>query len=101
MLGAGPDGQPARSDRTPRKLHFLFRIHIEARVRSELATVEHDELPDGDVEEGEFVWVDYRSVSSLQLYPALGNALAALPGPDAPAGNVLLPALTDETYRWV
>ncbi|MFC4008615.1 NUDIX hydrolase [Nonomuraea purpurea] len=85
----------------PRKLHFVFRVHVDSGVRSGLATVEHDELPNGDVEEGEFIWVDYRSVSSLQLYPALGSALAALSSPNAPPNSVLLPALTDQTYRWV
>lgn len=85
----------------PRKLHFVFRVHVDSRVRSGLATVEHEELPNGDVEEGEFVWVDYRSVRNLQLYPALGSALAALASPNAPPSNVLLPALTDQTYRWV
>ncbi|MEW1653857.1 NUDIX hydrolase [Streptomyces sp. NPDC093707] len=85
----------------PRKLHFVFRVRVSAGVRAGLATVERDELPDGSYEEGETVWVDYRSTAGLALYPAVGGALAALPGPEGPVGSVLLPALNDRTYRWV
>ncbi|MGI5289998.1 NUDIX hydrolase [Nonomuraea polychroma] len=85
----------------PRKLHFVFRVHVDAEVRSTLATIEHDELPDGAVEEGEFVWVGYRSAGRLKLYPALGEDLAALASTGAPVSRVLLPPLNDRTYQWL
>lgn len=85
----------------PRKLHLVFRCFVTPEVRGELATVEHDEQPDGSVEMGHIEWVDYRTASELPLFPLIGEALAALPSPEAPARRTYLPAMTDANYRWV
>jgi 8-oxo-dGTP diphosphatase len=84
----------------PRKLHLIFRCHITADVRADLATVEYDEQPDGSSEPGIIEWVNYRETTEIPLFPLIGEALAALPASDAAMGNPLLPAITDANYTW-
>ena len=85
----------------PRKLHLVFRCFVTPGVRATLATVEHDEQPDGTSETGIIEWVSYRKLAGLPLFPLIGEAVAALPSSDAPAGNPYLPAITDQNYTWV
>lgn len=85
----------------PRKLHLIFRCHITPDVRARLATVEYDDLPDGSSEPGIIEWVNYRKAEDLPLFPLIGSAISALTASDAPAGNLYLPPVTDETYVWV
>jgi 8-oxo-dGTP diphosphatase len=84
----------------PRKLHLIFRCFITPVVRGTLATVEYDEQPDGTQEPGIIEWISYRKLAELPLFPLIGQALAALPSPAAPAGNPYLPAITDDNYTW-
>lgn len=79
----------------PRKLHLIFHVPITDRQRASLATVEHDDLTDGDIR-----WLPTADTADLHLFPAVGTLLASL-NPDEPAGAVLLPALTDDNYRWI
>ncbi|MEV5560284.1 hypothetical protein AB0L44_42150 [Nonomuraea wenchangensis] len=69
-------------------------------MRSRLATMEYDELPDGSSEPGTIEWVDYRKVEELPLFPVIGSAVNALSAPDTPAGNPYLPPITDANYTW-
>jgi ADP-ribose pyrophosphatase YjhB (NUDIX family) len=84
----------------PRKLHLIFRCFITAEVRTRLATIEYDELPDGSSEPGIIEWVNYRNTAEIPLFPLIGVALAHLPTPYAAIGNPLLPAATDANYTW-
>ncbi|MFF5973259.1 NUDIX domain-containing protein [Streptomyces sp. NPDC012769] len=84
----------------PRKLHLIYRLRIDPAVRAGLATEEFDELPDGGRETGHIVWVDHRAAAELPVFPPLGPRLAAL-GPDTAVTDAALPAITDDTYRWV
>ncbi|TMR08715.1 NUDIX hydrolase [Nonomuraea turkmeniaca] len=85
---------------SPRKLHLVFRCHVTPKVRAQLATVEHDELPDGSTELGIIEWVPYRRAEHLPLFPLIGAAVSALASPDAPTGNPHLPPITDANYTW-
>ena len=85
----------------PRKIHMIFRMHITPEVRARLAIVEHDELADGSTELGIIEWVNYRKAGDLPLFPLIGDAISALPAPDAPSKNPLLPPITDQNYTWV
>ncbi|MEF2529779.1 MULTISPECIES: NUDIX domain-containing protein [Streptomyces] len=85
----------------PRKLHLVYRFHIEPGVRATLAETEVDELPDGGHEVGVVEWVDYRETAGLPVFPPIGRALAALPHPRAAVADAALEAVTDATYTWV
>jgi ADP-ribose pyrophosphatase YjhB (NUDIX family) len=79
----------------PRKIHFVFAITVTAQQRAGLATVEHDDLSDGQI-----VWQPLAGLAGLHLYPAVGDVLSGLAA-GHPSGAVLLPALTDRTFAWV
>ncbi|MCA6091021.1 NUDIX hydrolase [Streptomyces sp. SCA3-4] len=85
----------------PRKLHLLYRLHIDESARATLATEEHDELEDGTHETGVIEWVDYRKTTDLPIFPPIGAALASLTSPHATVTNASLPAVTDENYTWI
>ncbi|GLW08732.1 hypothetical protein Misp01_38620 [Microtetraspora sp. NBRC 13810] len=85
----------------PRKIHMIFRCYITPKVRAQLARVEWDELPSGNLEPGIIEWVNYRKAKDLPLFPLIGSTVSALPRPDAPAGYPLLPSITDQNYTWV
>lgn len=85
----------------PRKLHLIFRTFISPQTRATLATVEHDEQPDGTTEPGIIEWVSYRTLSELPLFPLIGQAVSALPSPGAPVTSTYLPPVTDQNYTWV
>ncbi|MDP9868245.1 MULTISPECIES: hypothetical protein [Streptosporangium] len=74
--------------------HLIHRVHLTPQVRAGLATVEHDELPDGTHEVGHIEWRDYRTTRDLPIFPPIGPALAAI----TDAG---LPAVTDDNYTWI
>ncbi|MGW5686478.1 NUDIX domain-containing protein [Nonomuraea sp. NPDC003754] len=85
---------------SPRKIHLIFRCHITPDVRARLATVEHDDFPDGGQELGIIDWVDYRKAAELPLFPLIGGQLSALLTPHSPTGNPWLPPITDANYTW-
>ncbi|WP_046776947.1 NUDIX domain-containing protein [Streptomyces yangpuensis] len=85
----------------PRKLHLIHRLHITPAVRATLAVEERDEQPDGSHEIGVIEWIDYRKVAGLPVFPPIGAALAALPGPRAATADAALEAVTDDNYTWV
>ncbi|MFE3452909.1 NUDIX domain-containing protein [Nonomuraea sp. NPDC059194] len=85
----------------PRKLHLIYRLHVEPEVRARMAVEEYDELPDGGRELGRVEWIDYRQTSELPIFPPIGLVLAAMPSPHAVVIDTALPAVTDDTYTWV
>jgi ADP-ribose pyrophosphatase YjhB (NUDIX family) len=85
----------------PRKLHLIFRCHITADIRAKLATVEYDELPNGDHELGIIEWISYRKAGELPLFPLIGGALSSLALPNSAVGNPWLAPITDANYTWI
>lgn len=72
----------------PRKLHMVFRLHINDRVRESLHQVEHDDTAGA----GDLVWVRYQDTKDMALFPPVPVAgLAA----DQHADAALLPGLDD------
>ncbi|MEV7616204.1 NUDIX domain-containing protein [Streptomyces sp. NPDC089799] len=85
----------------PRKLHLIYRFHINPDIRATLADQELDELPDGSHEVGVIEWIDYRQTAELPIFPPIGPALAALSDPRAAVADAALNAVTDANYTWV
>ncbi|MFD9034430.1 hypothetical protein ACFVZW_25300 [Streptomyces sp. NPDC059567] len=81
----------------PRKLHMIFRIHINDRVRASLHQVEHDDTAGT----GELVWVRYQDTKDIALFPPVSIADLAAPEVDQHADTALLPGLDDSAYRWI
>jgi 8-oxo-dGTP diphosphatase len=79
----------------PRKIHLIFHVPVTDEQRAAFATVEHDDINDGDV-----LWLPSAKVADLRLFPAVGALLASL-NPERPASAVLLPALTDDNFHWI
>lgn len=86
---------------SPRKLHLVYRFHINETVRAGLATEEYDEVWDGSHEVGVIEWINYRETSELPLFPPVGRALAALPDVRADVADAALEAITDHNYVWI
>jgi len=82
------------SDALFRRLHLIHVLHVPARVRHTMAATEQDAEDDARI-----VWKDLDQAASLHLYPAVGEAISALVTQVRPA-PVLLPPITDRTYRW-
>ena len=82
---------------SPRKLHFIFGISINADRRSSLATSEIDDLGEGHI-----VWVDMNKAASFHLYPAIGPMLEKYSNHSSFAdwATELLPAMTNENFQW-
>ncbi|MCU7826955.1 NUDIX hydrolase [Kitasatospora sp. DSM 101779] len=76
-----------------RRRHLVFLLHLPPSAREGLATVELDATDRAAV-----VWCDPLRAAGLHLYPAVGSVLA--PGAAARTRPVLLPPMTDTTYRW-
>ncbi|HTU74515.1 MAG TPA: hypothetical protein VMG38_13450 [Trebonia sp.] len=45
------------------------------------------------------IWTEIGRAARLHLYPAVGDSLTALTSESHP-GPVLLPPITDQTFRW-
>ncbi|MFD1937580.1 hypothetical protein ACFSKW_39545 [Nonomuraea mangrovi] len=91
-----------RPGSTPsRKLHLIYRLHVEPDVRARMAVEEYDKLPDGGREIGIVEWINYRETASLPIFPPIGPALAAMPSPHAVVADAALPAVTDDNYTWI
>jgi 8-oxo-dGTP diphosphatase len=84
----------------PRKLHLIFRHTISDTDRAALATHEHDTRPDGTTDTGTIEWVNWRKLSDLTIFPAIGTAAASLHTPNAAPHDTLLDAMTDRNYTW-
>ncbi|MET7718480.1 NUDIX hydrolase [Streptomyces sp. NPDC005407] len=86
-----PGGPP------PRKLHLVYRLHIDDHLRKGLNSCEHDE----ELGKGDVVWVPYRQTAGLHLFPPV--PLAQLETPKAPvdAAMCMLPPLGNDNYVWV
>ncbi|MEU7488615.1 NUDIX hydrolase [Streptomyces sp. NPDC042319] len=81
----------------PRKLHLVFRLHIDRCTRARLRAVEYDDT----VGTGHLTWCHYKDTAGKALFPPV--PLAEPAGPTAPldAADALLPALDDTNYQWI
>ncbi|MGW4893500.1 NUDIX hydrolase [Kitasatospora sp. NPDC004240] len=86
---------------SPRKIHLIYRTHVTPEVRATLTAQEFDELPDGSHDVGEVVWIDYREIGGLPLFPPIGGVIAGLASPRAPLPAFELEPVTDRNYTWV
>lgn len=92
------DAMVSRPGNTPpRKLHLVFRLHIDPELQNRLHTHEIDDTGG----EGEIVWTDFRKTGKLNLFPRVPLAKLAHPTETSDAGSVLLPPMTDDTYHWI
>jgi hypothetical protein len=81
-----------------RRRHQVFVAHLPDAVQRTVASVELD-----DTNEAPLVWGEAAAVAGLHLYPALGPVLVSAVHSDAagwPAEVLVLPTMTDKSYRW-
>ncbi|MFE6153621.1 NUDIX hydrolase [Streptomyces sp. NPDC057889] len=81
----------------PRKLHFVFRLHINDVTRMRLRAVEHDDT--GGV--GRLVWAHYAKTAGYALFPPVPLAELGTSTEPVDSVGVLLPTLDDTNYRWI
>ncbi|MFI2367890.1 NUDIX hydrolase [Streptomyces sp. NPDC018833] len=81
----------------PRKLHFVFRVHIAGPTRTRLRTVEHDDTAGA----GHLAWSHYKDTAGKALFPPVPLAELATPTAPLDAARALLPALDDTNYNWI
>ncbi|UFR07072.1 NUDIX hydrolase [Streptomyces sp. Go40/10] len=81
----------------PRKLHLVFRVHIDNSTRADLRTVEHDDTAGT----GHLTWNHYKDTAGKALFPPVPLAELATPTAPLDAARALLPSLDDTNYRWV
>lgn len=82
---------------TFRRLHLIHFLALPRPARDALPETEQDaEYPT------RVVWVPLAKAAGLHLYPAVAAMLDRLRPADGPPGSgpVLLPPITDRTYRW-
>jgi ADP-ribose pyrophosphatase YjhB (NUDIX family) len=79
-----------------RRLHLIHVLpDLPARARHAMAATEQDAE-----DEARIVWTEVGQAKRLHLYPAVGEALAALADSGSQHGPVLLSPITDRTFRW-
>ncbi|MEU1789180.1 NUDIX hydrolase [Streptomyces sparsogenes] len=81
----------------PRKLHLIFRVHIEAPTRTHLRTLEYDDTAGA----GHVTWTHYKDAASKALFPPVPLAELATPTAPLDVARALLPALDDTNYQWI
>lgn len=81
----------------PRKLHLVFRVHIDNSTRARLRTVEHDDTAGA----GHLIWSHYKDTADKALFPPVPLAKLATPTAPLDAALALLPTLDDTNYRWI
>ncbi|MEU8034672.1 NUDIX hydrolase [Streptomyces sp. NPDC049099] len=81
----------------PRKLHLVFRVHIDDLTRAHLRTVEHDDTAGA----GHLTWIPYRDTADKALFPPVPLAELATPAAPLDAARALLPSLDDTNYHWI
>lgn len=81
----------------PRKLHLVFRVHIDNTTRARLRTIEHDDTAGA----GHLTWHHYKDTADKALFPPV--PLTELVTPTAPldAARALLPTMDDSNYHWI
>ena len=81
----------------PRKLHFVFRVHISKATRAHLRTVEHDDTTGV----GRLTWSHYKNTAGKALFPPVPVAELATPAEPLDAARAFLPPLDDTNYHWI
>ncbi|MGW1194412.1 NUDIX domain-containing protein [Streptomyces sp. NPDC002536] len=80
-----------------RRLHLIHVLHLPSDARRNVADEEQDAEDHAPI-----VWADLDRAARLHLYPAVGEVIGTLTEAGGQAGlvPVLLPPITDRTYRW-
>jgi 8-oxo-dGTP pyrophosphatase MutT (NUDIX family) len=79
-----------------RRLHLIHVLpDLPASARHAMAATEQNAE-----DEARIIWAEIGQAARLHLYPAAGDAIATLAGTGSQPGPVLLPPITDRTFRW-
>lgn len=82
----------------PRKLHMIFQLAIEPKVKELISGTEMDDLGEGNI-----VWMSLKDASKVHLYPAAGALLEELSHKSSGEKVLqpkLLPAMTNRNFSW-
>ncbi|OKI25162.1 hypothetical protein A6A07_31740 [Streptomyces sp. CB03911] len=77
-----------------RRRHLVFTAHLPDHLHRTVAAAEQD-----DPDRAPVVWLPLAEAAGLHLYPAVGPVLHQAAEPTT-RGPLLLPPMTDVTYRW-
>ncbi|WP_367132921.1 MULTISPECIES: NUDIX domain-containing protein [Streptomyces] len=80
-----------------RRLHLIHVLHLPPDARHAVADTEQDAE-----DHARIVWTKVDHAADLHLYPAVGETIGTLTSASGRAtpAPVLLPPITDRTYRW-
>ncbi|MFF4403048.1 NUDIX domain-containing protein [Streptomyces sp. NPDC001404] len=80
-----------------RRLHLIHVLHLSPDARQTMADTEQDAEDHAPI-----VWTEIDRAARLHLYPAVGEAIGTLTKATGQIATalVLLPPITDRTYRW-
>lgn len=79
-----------------RRLHLIHVLpDLPPAARHAMAATEQDAEDDTRI-----TWTELGQAARLHLYPAVGDAIATLASTNSHPGPVLLPPITDHTFRW-
>ncbi|WP_116211587.1 NUDIX domain-containing protein [Streptomyces olivoreticuli] len=80
-----------------RRLHLIHVLHLPPDARQTMANTEQDAEDHAPI-----VWTHLDRAARLHLYPAAGEAIGTLAKAhdQTATAPVLLPPITDRTYRW-
>jgi 8-oxo-dGTP pyrophosphatase MutT (NUDIX family) len=79
-----------------RRLHLIHVLtDLPARARRAMSATEQDAADHAWI-----AWPPLDQAARLHLYPAVGAAIQTLAGPRGQPAPVLLPPITDQSFRW-
>ena len=79
-----------------RRLHLIHVLpDLPPAARHAMADTEQDAEDDTRI-----TWTGLRHAARLHLYPAAGDAIATLASTGSHTGPILLPPITDRSFRW-
>ncbi len=79
-----------------RRLHLIHVLpDLPSRARHAMAATEQDAE-----DYAKITWTPVGRAAGLHLYPAVGAAIETLAGTRAQGAPVLLPPITDQSFRW-
>ncbi len=78
-----------------RRLHLIHVLHLPPHARHAMAATEQDAE-----DYARIIWTPAGQAARLHLYPAAGAAIETLVGTCGQPVPVLLPPITDKSFRW-